>query len=655
MLLRLTGAAKDYGARRILAGVSVTVHPGDKIGVVGPNGCGKSTLLKLLAGLEQPDAGSRDTARDVTVGYVGQEAGFQPEELDMTASEYLRQALADVDRWAAEMARLEAAMSDPAVNADAARLEAVMERYARMSARFEQAGGYEAEARMRAAAFGLGFGPEDLARPVKTFSGGQRVRLALARLLLAGPDVLLLDEPTNHLDAAAVEWLEGFLRPLRQAVVVVSHDRYFLDALTGKTWDVEGGRVEQYPGPYTRAMELKAEAWERLRREYDRQQAEIRRLEAFVQRYRAGVKARQARGRAKQLARMERIDPPPARPKSPRIALGAAGPAAREAMRLRDVAKALGGRAVLDGVDLVVERGQRIGVIGPNGSGKTTLLRLMAGQLAPDRGWVIPGEGVKIGYFAQGHEDLDPKATVLEHILAAGRISREEALAHLARFLFTGDGVHVPVGSLSGGERSRVALARLILRRPNVLLLDEPTNHLDVAARTALEAALAEYDGSIVAVSHDRYFLDTICERLWIVGDGRVEVFEGTYTDYARARQEQAQGKSAAGSASPDAAPAERPDRDRGGSPAPAGKGGRGKNGNGRDRRLASRLAAVESEIEMLEAEKRRCEELLADPGLYADGERARTVVQAHREAEARLERLLDEWEQLLAQEAGKP
>lgn len=663
MLLRLTEAGKDYGARAVLSGVNVTVYPGDKIGVVGPNGCGKSTLLRVLAGELEPDRGRREAARPVVVGYLGQHVGFAPAELGLSIHAFLRQALEAVEALAARLRELEQAMADPAIHGDEARLAAVMEEYARVSARFEQAGGYQAGARLRAAAFGLGFREADLERPVGTLSGGQRVRLALARLLLAAPDVLLLDEPTNHLDTAAAEWLESFLRQLKQAVVIVSHDRWFLDAVTTRTWDVEGGRVEEYAGPYSRAMELKAEQLERRRREHARQQAEIQRLEEFVRRYRAGVKARQARGRAKQLARLQPVEAPSPGPQGPRLVWGAAGRSGREVVRLQGVVKRFGRRLVLDGVDLTVEWGQRIGVIGANGSGKTTLLRLIAGRLQPDEGWVIPGEGVRLGYFAQGQDDLDPDMSVLDHMLAVQRLTPEEARRHLARFLFFGDDVLAPVGRLSGGERARVALARLILRAPNLLLLDEPTNHLDIAARTALEAALADYGGTLIVVSHDRYFLDTVCDSLWVVQGGRVQAFDGTYAAYAAAREQDPPGVPAgAGPAAglqPPGDPAARGQTtagpgERGAGPQAAGVPRRSDRAQAAARRrLAARLRAIEAEIEQWEAEKRRWEEALADPALYADGggERARAAVQAHREATATLEALLEQWEQLLEEE----
>ncbi len=324
-------------------------------------------------------------------------------------------------------------------------------------------------------------------------------------------------------------------------------------------------------------------------------------------------------------------------------------------MRLKDAGKSYGDRRVLTDVNLLVERGQRIGVIGPNGSGKTTLMRLLAGRLAPDEGWVIPGEGVRIGFFAQGQAELDPDASVLDHVLAVRSLTNEEARRHLAAFLFFGDEIHAPVGRLSGGEQNRVALAQLILRQPNVLLLDEPTNHLDIAARTALEAALEEYDGTLIVVSHDRYFLDTVCDRLWIVEDGRVEVFLGTYSEYAEKRR--AQRASQAGSVSED------------GEGRSAGAGGRG-GGPARPRETAApdnhkalrrakaeaarrlkrqqaRIAAVEQEIERWEAKKRSLETALADPDLYADGQRARETVQAHKHALAELDKLMDEWETL--------
>lgn len=649
MLVRLTGADKFYGARQVLKSVDVVVHAGDKIGVVGPNGSGKSTLLRMLAGSEPLDGGRRDEARDVTIGYLGQHVGFVEADLRLPLEEFLRAALQDVDALAEEMRRLEAAMADPAVQADQRRLEQTLDRYGRVSERFERAGGYEAEARLRMAAFGLGFAEEDLARRIGELSGGQRMRAALARLLLRGPDVLLLDEPTNHLDASAAEWLESFLADAKQAVVVVSHDRYFLDAVTTHTWDVEAGRVASYPGGYSQAMELKAEALARQKELYERQQEEIARLEQFIQRYRAGVKARQARGRAKQLARMERMEDPTAgRREGPRIRLGAAPASGQEVLRLKDVTKAYGQRAVLQGVTLLVERGQRIGVIGPNGSGKTTLLRLMAGRLAPDAGWVVPGEGVRIGYFAQGQAELDPDASVLDHMLRVRNLTMEEARRHLAAFLFFDDDIHAPVGRLSGGEQNRVALAQLILMQPNLLLLDEPTNHLDIASRTALEAALAEFEGTLVVVSHDRYFLDTVCDRLWVVGDGHVQVFLGTYSEYAEKRRREQTAENGArggGAAGNGAGAALRGAAEHGARP--SSRRGMNPDEAKRRRQQQARLAAVEADIERWEAEKRRLEEALADPDLYADGERARATVQAHQQALVVIDQLLAEWEQL--------
>lgn len=640
MLVRLTGADKFYGARQVLKDVNVTVRAGDKIGIVGPNGSGKSTLLRMLAGSELLDGGRRDEARDVHIGYVGQQVGFVEADMRRSIESFLRDALQDVEALAAEMRQLEQAMADPDVQADTKLLDQTMERYARCSERFERAGGYEAEARLRATAFGLGFREDDLGRLIGTLSGGQRVRVALGRLLLTAPDVLLLDEPTNHLDAAATEWLETFLAEAKQAVVVVSHDRYFLDAVTGSTWDVEAMRVTAYTGGYTRAMGLKVEALAHQQHLYEQQQAEIQRLEQFIQRYKAGIKARQARGRAKQLARMDRLEAPPgdARRKGPRIRLETASSTGREVMRLKGVGKSYGERRVLGDVTQLVERGQRIGIIGPNGSGKTTLMRMMAGDLSPDEGWVIPGEGVRIGYFAQGQATLDPDATVLDHVLRARELTIEEARRHLAAFLFFGDEIHALVGRLSGGEQNRVALAQLILEEPNVLLLDEPTNHLDIAARTALEAALEDYDGTLIVVSHDRYFLDTVCDRLWVVEDGRVNVFLGTYSEYAeRRRQMQADERREAAARHTEHAPADDP-RARRRAKAEAAR---------RRRQLQARVGAVEQEIERLEAEKSELEAALADPELYSEGDRARETVEAHKQVLAALDELMSEWEQL--------
>lgn len=650
MLLHLDGADKFFGARRVLAHVTVTVRTGAKIGVVGPNGGGKSTLLRLLAGLEAPDAGGRDTARDVTVGYLGQLVAFAPEHEARTMEQYLRDALQHVDELTTQLRALEEELARPDVQEDAAALEQTLARYAACSARFEQVGGYEADARLRATAFGLGFKAGDLERRVGQLSGGQKVRLALGRLLLSAPDVLLLDEPTNHLDAGTTEWLESFLKQAPQAIVVVSHDRYFLDAVTEQTWDVDNAAVHSYPASYTRALELKLEAMQRQQALHERQRAEIERLEQFVTRYKAGIKARQARGRAAQLERMDRIDAPREQARGPRIALegtAVAGRTGRETLRIRGVSKSFGERSVLSNVDLVAERGQRIGVTGPNGSGKTTLLRMLAGLLAPDAGAVMRGAGVHVGYFAQGQEDLEPDLTVLDHLLAEHDLTIEAARRHLARFLFFGDEIYASVERLSGGERNRVALARLILHKPNVLLLDEPTNHLDVNARTALEEALAEFDGTIIAVSHDRYFLDTVCNRLWIVDGGAVDTFVGTYSQWAAMKQQEGTdlpptvAEENSVSASPTASPTTdrnwerrlRQERQR------------------RQRQRDVRIAAIEQEIERLEAKQRDQERLLSDPALYADEEHAKATVLAHEETIATLADLFAEWEQLLSAE----
>lgn len=686
MLVHLDGADKYYGARRVLTAVTVSVRKGAKIGIVGPNGGGKSTLLRLLAGEDVPDGGRRETARDVAIGYLGQLVAFAPEHEARPVEHYLRDALRAIDELAAHVRSLEHELSRTDVQADEQLLAETMERYALATARFEQAGGYEADARLRATAFGLGFEADDLHRRVGQLSGGQKVRLALARLLLSAPDVLLLDEPTNHLDTDTTEWLESFLQRATPAVVVVSHDRYFLDAVTEQTWDVDAGTVATYAAPYTRAQALKLEALQRQHALHERQQAEIERLEQFVTRYRAGIKAKQARGRAAHLARMDRIGPPPgevrdldaaragmapgrtARVGARRVSGTADGPdggrgpnlglagtettgrTGREVMRARAVRKSFGDHTVLDDVHVLAERGQRIGVIGPNGSGKTTLLRLLAGQLAPDSGEIHCGPGVRIGYFAQGQQDLDPERTVLDHVRAEREIGIEDARRYLARFMFFGDEIYAPVGRLSGGERNRVALAQLILREPNVLLLDEPTNHLDVTARIALEGALSQFDGTIVTVSHDRYFLESVCERIWIVGAGGVEAFVGTYSEWVEARDE---AKSAARATVRERESSYTP---AGATPEPAGSAAEHRLRQQEDRRLrqqrrrrlrelTARIDEIEAEIERLETEQREQESLLSDPDLYADEEKAKATVLAHERTTSTLAELLAEWE----------
>jgi len=514
------------------------------VALVGPNGAGKTTLLKILAGLESPDAGTVTVARGRRVGYLPQEAALTS---GLTLYAEALTAFAHLPAMQAELHRLEQAMAQASQVGQDGDLTGLLEQYAALSAEFERAGGYTYEAETARVLGGLGFSAADFATPVEHLSGGQKTRAALAKLLLAAPDVLLLDEPTNHLDLAATEWLEDYLVHWKGSLVVVAHDRRLLDAVAGKVWELAFGRLEEYPGNYTAYTQLRAERLEQRRTEYATQQAFIAKTEDFIRRYGAGQRSKEAKGREKRLARLERL----ARPQD------------IESLRLRfdlttglrsgDIVLAIKGLAIgyqreaplFTVPDLVVRRGERVALLGPNGCGKTTFLKTILGEVPPlplplpykERGdQVRLGASVQPGYYAQTHEGLNPEATVLDEVFDFF-LNLERARTFLGRFLFTGDDVYKRVGDLSGGERSRVALARLTLEKANFLLLDEPTNHLDILSQEVLEDVLGDFNGTLLFVSHDRYFIDALATHLWVVEDGRLVVHVGNYTDYLEERQ----------------------------------------------------------------------------------------------------------------------
>jgi ATP-binding cassette subfamily F protein 3 len=528
----LTDLTKFYGAELIFRGVAFRIESRERIGLVGPNGAGKTTLLHILAGRLQPDAGSVSFAERVSVGYLPQVAEFTPH---FTLFEEMLTVFDAVRAWEAELETLAARLSDPDLLANVDAYQATLTRYADLQERFEHAGGYTLEPRVRQVLDGLGFTREQQAAPAAHLSGGQRTRAALGKLLLQQPDLLLLDEPTNHLDLAALEWLEEYLLNWPGALIVVSHDRYFLDRVTTRTIEIAHQRAELYPGAYTRYIELRAERMERWSREYEAQQEHIARTEEFIRRYKAGQRAKEARGRQKQLDRLERIERPPVE-SSIKFRMGAQVESGQIAVTTNGLIvgyedrRGAGLRVRVS--DMLVRRGERIGLIGPNGGGKTTLLRTLIGEIAPLSGRATQGHNVQTGYYAQTHEHMNPQRLVLDEIRDASHLSEEGARTYLGRFLFYGDDVFKPIGALSGGERSRVALAKLTLQGANFLVLDEPTNHLDLPSRQALEAILTQYDGTLLFVSHDRYFVDALATTLWTLEDGVITSHVGGYSAY---------------------------------------------------------------------------------------------------------------------------
>lgn len=533
-LISASGLSLYYGDTEVFSGVDLEVAGRARTGIVGPNGGGKTSLLRVLVGELEPTGGTVTRASGLRIGYVPQVAelstgGTLKDEV-MLAFQRILQVEGEIAASALEIQWAQ----------DAQRRQAER-RYASLLQEFESLGGYDYQSRMERVVAGVGLSPEALAIPAASASGGERTRAALARALLSDPDLLVLDEPTNYLDFHGLTWLEEFLGHYPHAFIVVSHDRYFLDRVVDQVWELDHGRLQVFPGNYTRYRALKAEQVKRQQREYQRQQEFIAKEEEFIRRYRAGQRAREARGRATRLERLERLEAP-RREETVNMASGAVSRTAQVVVSTHGLRVGFvdGSRRteLLAVPDVKLERGSRTALIGDNGIGKTTLVETLLGLTPPVSGAVRLGQNVRAGYYRQGLDDLPAGSTVLDALLEARNIPVAEARSYLARFLFRGDDVYKLVGSLSGGERSRLALARLLIAEPNFLVLDEPTTHLDIPSREALEQVLLSFEGTLLFVSHDRQLISLLAHQLWVAEGGAVRVFPGPFDQWVRARQE---------------------------------------------------------------------------------------------------------------------
>lgn len=627
---------KSFGAERIFSNVTFQIDERDRIGLVGPNGAGKSTLLNILAGREEPDEGAISVARNTRIGYLTQYVDFQPQN---TLYEEMLSVFSQLRAWEQELNELGQHMSSPTAQSDSTLHEELLARYDELQTRYEHEGGYTYEYRVQQVLDGLGFTKEQQASPVMNLSGGQQTRAALGKLLLQEPDLLLLDEPTNHLDLEALEWLETYLANWKGAMVVVAHDRYFLDKVVSRTIEMAFGRIEEYPGNYTKYLDLREERMERRLREYEAQQAHIAHTEEFIRRYKAGQRSREARGRQKLLDRLERVERPQDFPElhfeftsvtdsglmvisTQKLAVG-----------YHDVSRPRDDSSILVHVaDLELLRGDRVGFIGPNGAGKTTVLRTLIGELPPLSGQVHIGHNVRIGYYSQTHAGLNYQRTVLDEIRQVSALSEEGARGFLGRFLFSNDDVFKQVGALSGGERSRVALAKLTLQGANLLILDEPTNHLDLQSRQFLEEVLSEFEGTLLFVSHDRYFIDRLATKVWAIEESVLIPYMGNYTEYRTRKHPIVLDVPAPVQKKvPERVTAEKP----------------GKASGKRTKLKVRTLEDVERDVEKAEAHVKSVEEALAQAALHADAEQLTQLSQDYEEAKVRVDELLVEWEQM--------
>ncbi len=524
--LKVSGLSKSFGSDTVFTNISFELRGGERLGLVGMNGAGKSTLLRCLIGEAEADTGSVVTTDNNTIGYLQQGTNFE----GRTLWEEIRLAWHDVlacrDALHAMHAELEHSHD-----------EQLLARYARLQERFENLGGYEYEAMTRSILHGLGFAEATWDRPADSFSGGQKTRINLARALVRRPDFLILDEPTNHLDIEMTEWLEDYLRSYRGGILVVSHDRYFLDAICTGILHLQDGKIKEYRGNYSKFARKKTAADKAALRAYEKQRAEIEATEAYIRRYKAGIKSKQARGRKSQLDRMERLEKPRSEA-TLRFHFQSATGTADKVIVAEELAAGYHGEDVFTDISLLVRQGESLGIIGPNGVGKSTLLSVLAGTKEPSRGRITIGNRVVLGYYSQEHHELHDDRTVLKEVMYEYGCGEDEARDILGGFLFRGDDVYQEIRFLSGGEKARLALLLLFLQEPNVIIMDEPTNHLDIPTREIIEEALANFGGTYIVVSHDRYFLDRLVRRILSFEDGILREYHGNYSYWREKRKE---------------------------------------------------------------------------------------------------------------------
>ena len=679
-VLTTSNVGQSFGDYDVFGGVSVSIPRDGKIGLVGPNGVGKTTLLLIMAGKATPSSGQVHVARGTRIGYLSQESSdaFIGQTAAHTVYEEMRAVFEPLQAMEARLRRMEAEMSGNGAS------DELLDEYSQLQVQYEVAGGYDYETRIRMVLTGLGFKPDAWGQPLLQLSGGQKTRVLLGRLLLEAPDLLILDEPTNHLDVQAIEWLENTLTAWPGAVLVVSHDRYFLDRVANTIWEMSTAGVETYRGNYSAYLTQRQDRWERLQREYDAFQERVAKELDFIRRNIAGQRTQMAWGKLSRLSReieavrvgglgaigdlnskgwsqiTNELDlrrpaatlaelqaaiaalPAPTRPPVVNFRLNAAYRSGNIVLRAADLTVGYPGRPLFTVNELVLHRLETAALIGPNGTGKTTFLKVILGALEPLAGELKLGASLKVGYFAQAQEALDPEATVLDELLRHKEMPISEARNYLARYLFRGDDVFSQISTLSGGERARLALAILVLEEANFLLLDEPTNHLDIPSQEVLQSALEAFGGTILLVTHDRYLVDRLASQIWELrqddGPMRLEVFDGPYREYLSAR-----------AAKPVVEVVEAPPANGDGATAST------RMSKNEQRKRAEALAALEKEIGATEMKLLELSNAMQAAAEAMDYTELMRLTAEYETTAKSLEKLFEDWEQMPHEPAGDP
>ena len=628
IILQGKNLSKSYITNLIFDHVDFHIQEGEKVGLVGPNGTGKSTLFRCITNEESFDSGTLSMSARHTMGYMEQMPEFAP---GFTLLDAVLEMFQDIFAMRDQLRHLEHEMGMQ----DGEALETLLDEYSRLTHNYEDLGGFSCESRAKGIIKGLGFDDEDFNREIACFSGGEKTRASLARLLVREPDLLLLDEPTNHLDLDALDWLENFLRNYRGAVLVISHDRYFLDQVTTRTLELNHHTLKSYNGNYSRYTELKAEQEMAQMRAYEKQQAEIARTEEYIRKYKAGIKSKQARGREKQLSRVERLEAV-GHNKSMLLNMHEVSGSGEVVLEIRDLAMQYPDKVLFSDFTDTIYKGEKIGLIGGNGVGKSTILKIIMGQIEAASGTVKTGSRVKVAYYDQEHRQLNPKNKIIDEIVYQYDVTLNEARDLLAQVLFFGEDVEKRIGDLSGGEKARVALLKIILDEPNLLIMDEPTNHLDISAKEIVEEFLLAFPGTVFMVSHDRYLLDSVCTRTIVLENRKLMSYLGNYSYYrqkaaeleraAREKQEELEAELARKTANKPAAQ-DKPKINK--------------------QKTRKEIEALEAQIQESEMRSEELSALLADGATYQDEEKSKLLVSEYKALEESIPLLYEKWEEL--------